>query len=229
MSVMAFKTVKWPFFSHCIYFLSFALFTFDVKGFSCFASSLNIAVQRKLELTQRLHECTLSDLTDLKAEVSKYLSDKEEKFKELTVASCSIRKHFEDLDTKYQRDKKYVARKLSDLAYQVELEVKGAKRNIRDMDKQFHIYEEKNMKVQREKHLSMPCDISRSGSSDMGQIEAPLQQVNKQASVERPVTPAANCAWPPAQCVENETSEVHDKKKSGHMKVVKGRWDLCRV
>jgi hypothetical protein len=62
----------------------------------------NIALKRKLELFERLYECTLRDLTDLKGEVSKCKSDTEENLVALTLASRSIRRRIEDLDTEYQ-------------------------------------------------------------------------------------------------------------------------------
>jgi hypothetical protein len=89
---------------------------------------------------------------------------------------------------------------LHELAYEIDLEVKGAKSHIRELGEQLHICEENNMKMHEEKPLSVPHDI-RPRSSDVGQTGALLQQAYVQASVERPIRPAANCAWPPAQSV----------------------------
>jgi hypothetical protein len=120
-------------------------------------------------------------------------------FEALNLASRSVRRHIEDLDTGYQREKyhtkKYVAEKFSELAYKDDLEMKGAKNHIRDLGKQLNIYEVNNMKMHEERLLAVPHDM-RSRSSDV-QTGEPLQQ----ASGEREVRPTANCAWPSLQSV----------------------------
>jgi predicted RNase H-like nuclease (RuvC/YqgF family) len=159
----------------------------------------NIALQKKLVLSQNMCERTVRELSDLKQEVSKYKSDMEEKFEALTLGGRSIRQHIEDLDTANQREKnhtkKYLAEKLSELSYKVDLEMKGAKSHITDLGKHLNICEEENIKMHEERLLAVPQDM-RSRSSDI-QSRAPLQQDSR----ERKVRPAANCASPSPQCV----------------------------
>jgi hypothetical protein len=71
-------------------------------------------------------------------------------FEALNLASRSVRRHIEDLDTGYQREKNHNKNMFSELAYKDDLEIKGAKNHIRDLGKQLNIYEVNNMKMHGE-------------------------------------------------------------------------------